>query len=406
MNGSLPATGFFDLPIEIRSEIYKHLVSSNLNKFPDPTREGHMYYKFNLQILRVNHQIHDEAIEILRRQNVFIHIDTPWAQAIEHVAVEGRVPVLAQGLPAAAFKHAHLRVAIDAPRHGFHASSSNHFLTTLDDLDTFCQFWFYQGLSYPGVNEALRLTLTVANPSPRPWSPTDENLPVEMQRKLLLPFGKIKGLDQCIVRGKVDEDVKKELRAEQELPYESPQSCLEKCAKLKDCGNTELKAGNPLKAIEFYVKAWHSIHIVVEGRRRMVWAEPFFIDSTFDSGPFKGQETSFVRIILRITLVANTILAYLNAKEYEEAAFWGKRSIDTMREHFGNRANVPNFAFPAAETWGKVFYRTGIACKNLNQMSEYKEFIAIAGDWLPNDSIVAKEKEEAGVGTRVPRMLG
>lgn len=99
---------------------------------------------------------------------------------------------------------------------------------------------------------------------------------------------------------------------------------------------------------------------------------------------------------LRIRLVANTLMAYLKLEEYEEAYFWGMRSVNLMRDAFGSAADEPRPDFVGANEWGKIYFRTALAAKEIGEMGEARALLKIAGDWLPRNKRVATEIEEWG----------
>ena len=97
---------------------------------------------------------------------------------------------------------------------------------------------------------------------------------------------------------------------------------------------------------------------------------------------------------LRIKLVANMVEVYLKLGLPIEAKFWGWRSINLVRENMGAGADIPRFDFPAAGAWGKVYYRTGVACQLLGDEAEARELFRIAADWLPNDQNAQQKRKE------------
>ncbi|KAB8360953.1 hypothetical protein FH972_024685 [Carpinus fangiana] len=376
----------FSLPPEIRDEIYAHLLSSSRVRYV--ADDGHTKFRFHGDILRVNKQIHAEAKDSFRRHNVFVRIETPWQQSEVRIQHMGRVPLIAVGTRAAEFKHFHMSVNITTVdmRH----IQPNHIIICLDDLEAFTTFWRYSSLSFHMLNPHLNLTLRLANPG---WLPKVKNttqIPKRLQRQLLLPFGIVKDLQELVIKGDFDQDIIDALQAEMKIPYPSPEFCLEECTRLKDAGNAELKAGNYRSAIQKYNEAQLAIFIIVDGRRRDVWGEDHF-KKQLQGGLYDKQIGIVVSVILRIKLVANTMHALLKLEDYTEARYWGERSIGLMREHMEDSADEPRPGFAAAAEVGKIYYRTGLACKHLGDMSKAREFLRIASHWLPNDDIVKKE---------------
>ncbi|KAI4156612.1 MAG: hypothetical protein LQ340_000159 [Diploschistes diacapsis] len=369
---------FLRLPGELRELIYLKALAPVEN-----TRDlgdGHKAYAFDLSIFRVNQQLYYEARKIFRDNNVFVVIATPWHEAQQHVRMEGFVPILATGEKARMFKDYHLGVTIDAPGHS-RKDALVRFLILVDDLKRFCNMWFYSDLGLPGLNAHLRLTLVLQDPYAPPFDPR----PVSkaLQRRLLEPFGVVKGLYHVTIKGEHYPSIEKSMRDEMAIPYKSPTACLEEAMRLKGEGNTALQGKRYREAIELYEQAFLAVHIVCEGRRRSVMADPFF-QTEITEGTFKGQYGHIARLRLRVQLVANVVHAYVNLENYEEARFWGERSINLMRQAVGGD-DEPMHEFVASKEMGKIYYRTGKACKALADFEAAKQYFRIALAHLPGD---------------------
>jgi tetratricopeptide (TPR) repeat protein len=178
------------------------------------------------------------------------------------------------------------------------------------------------------------------------------------------------------------------MRETMAIPYDTPEFCLEEATKLKDAGNVALKT-SPRRAIELYVEAFKKLHIICIGRRRSIWGDAWF-NTQISSGRFDGQHGQVVRMVLRVRLVANTVKAYLDLEEWDEAIFWGMRTINLMREAIGEE-DVAIMGFPAADEIGKIYYRTGFAYKKTGDDSEARRLLRVASEYLPNDQIIRKE---------------
>ena len=263
----------------------------------------------------------------------------------------------------------------------------------------FCRMWYYSDLNYAGdLNRYLTLTLTLRQPFAAPYD--DTVLPKRLQRKIFEPFGLVKGLNDVVVEGKHYQSLEQATREEMAVPYDTPQTCLAEAEKLIDEGNKALKKNKPKRAIELYILSFEKIHIVCIGRRRTIWGEAWY-DVQFTHEPYKDQHGQVVRLMLRVKLVANIVKAYLDMQDYEEARFWGMRSIKLMREASGWDANddrdeaVPSF--PGATEIGNIYYRTGVAQKALGERVEARNLLKIAATYLPDDDIVKRELASASL---------
>jgi hypothetical protein len=388
MGGSISNFRFLDLPGEIRNQIYEELLDVELNK--TPIDEGYWKYNHYLGILSVSKQVHAEAKDVFRKINVFCKLETPWAESQDHIHHRGRVSFLATGDKAQRFTEHHLEIAIDLPQVSMGSNAT--MLLTLQQLPKFTKMWFHSDLDRRGLNQLLCLVLRLRNPRFLAGSMDEEMLPKKLQQELMSPFGMVKELNSVSVVGKHYTSVQKAMKEAMAIPYDPPDVYLDRCSTLKDLGNEQLKAGNPKRALELYFEAFGAMHIIVAGRTRDIWADAYY-DRTICTGTFKDQSGSIVRMVLRIRLVANVIFALLKLHDYHEARFWGMRSIMYMRGALGEGADEPRTNFPAGVEWGKVYYRTGVACRELGLIPDAKSLIGIAARWLPGDEVVRRDAE-------------
>ena len=295
------------------------------------------------------------------------------------------------------FKGHSMSVVIDAPQSSMQDSESEFFVILLDDLEKFTKTWFYADLSHPGLNRFLRLTLQLRDPYTPAWD--EKRMPKWLQQKLLGPFGMVKDLRELVVQGnpKPFASVEKELRELQAVPHESAEYCLREATRKKVEGNAELNAGNYTAALKLYAEAWEAMHVVVKGRQRHIHADAFF-GRELTEEPFQGKNGQAERLILRVQLVANTTLTYLKMQDWEEARFWGMRSIRMLREAMGadERHEIAAedeavLGFPAADQMGKIYYRTALAFKELGDKTEARKLLRVASVYLPQDQSVRRE---------------
>lgn len=361
------ALRFLDFPAEIREHIYSQvLATANSRREPvDPNEPGS--YKYHLDILQVSHQVYREAKKTFQ-DNVFIKITTPWPEAIDHIRSEGKVPSVTTGVKASLFRDFHLWVFIDTPGTPYPPQHHGSFsmLICLQDLDAFTRMWHLSNLNHGGLNHHLRLKLTLQDPHV-----PDRKIPKTLQGQLLLPFGVVKDLHTFSLHGpKLLDSVQDAMNKERNMPDPSPEDCLERGSTLKDLGNQLLNTGLYREALQKYAEAFAAIHITVFDRTRIVHAEGYYVRE-LTSGAHKGMRGDYIRMVLRVQLVANIVQAYLKLEEWAEAHFWGKRSIVLFRQSVtGDESEDIGIddpqtwlnqtwpaRFPAREAMGKIFYR-------------------------------------------------
>ncbi|KAI4248779.1 MAG: hypothetical protein L6R40_000790 [Gallowayella cf. fulva] len=394
---------FLELPAEIRDQIYHEILSCNNARHPPADDDDPASYHFDLAILRTNRQIHHESKKAFQ-DNIFVKITTPWSESIDHISSDGRVPMITVGPAAESFKSFHLWVWIDAPGVGARETAYS-MVISLDDLPAFTLMWRFSNLTHGGLNPHLRLKLILQDPHV-----PDRKIPKALQMRLLQPFGLVKSLHSFSLHGAmVLPSVEEALRKEQATPEPLPEECLETATTLKDAGNKSLQAKDYPTALQYYTDAFAAIHITVSGRKRYVHADGYY-DREITSGTYTGQRSDYVRLMLRVKLVANFIQTYLKMEKWEEARFWGKRSIVLFRTSLTGRVaedldgdfdkdwvwakNSAGMGFPAKDDMGKILYRTALASRELGYEKEDLNLIQAAAIYLPNDPIVQAEKKK------------
>jgi hypothetical protein len=266
--------------------------------------------------------------------------------------------------------------------------------------------WYYSALNYESLNQHLRTTLVLADPYNE-----KKEIPLSMQKKLLLPFGNIKDLDSVLVLG-YDPGLDQELRRLMDIPYDSPQKCCEDATALLEAGDRAIVESRPSEALQLYTKSFHAIHILIDGRERRVLADHFFHHHIHD-GRYKGQSGTTVRIILRIMLVSRFVNAYLKLHQYSEAAFWGMRSICIMRDTIGRDFEDFLAEITGMHDAGILYVRTSIAMHRLEEANapdlityydtdgfgKSEKLLYTAGQFLKGDnrSLIKKELQDHGM---------
>ena len=390
---------FLNFPPEIREQVYHHLLCSASSRQDTGLGDGSAHYDFKLDILLTNRQIHHEAKKVFQ-DNIFVKITTPWPEALGHISSEGKVPIVAAGSNAATFKDFHLWVFIETPPDNFvHGTYS--MLICLEDLDLFTRTWRYSNLNHPGLNTHLCLKLTLQDPHV-----PDRKIPKTLQTRLLIPFGDIKDLQSFVVQGqRLLPSVKETLTKAQAEPEPTLEQCLERATSLKEDGNKAMQSGEYREALQTYIEAFAAIHIRVQGRSRHIYADGYYVREVV-SGVYKGERGDYIRMVLRIKLVANVILAYLKLENWTEAHFWGKRSIVLFRQGMTGSlsqeieddvspswaADAATMNIPAKPEMGKIFYRTALASRALGKTADVTTLITAAAIYLPYDATVQAAK--------------
>jgi len=364
---------FLRLPLELRQQVYGLYFDANDRLDPDALGGGGGMYNFEFKILRVSKQIYQEARAVWRRDNVFVKLETPWPtagedlyhsmwykldlnQTVHHISHEGLVPIVAAGRRADKFTQYTGRVLINAPQHDVTVAEYTIILL-LDDLPKFTNIWYYSALGHPNLNPLLYLTFSLHDPD----FPTDSKpFPLNLQNKLLLPFETVRCLAGTAFVG-YDSSVVAKLRHLMEAPYPTVQESCEQAASLTDAGDVLLASPQTVQqAIDAYTSAFDAIHIKIQGRKRRVLADGFFDDMILE-GRFANMPGDYVRVVLRLRLVAGMVLAYLRLGRPHDAAFWGMRTIRLVRERIDFDREDWDLHFEGAIDMWHIHARTGTA---------------------------------------------
>ncbi|KAF2029490.1 hypothetical protein EK21DRAFT_67513 [Setomelanomma holmii] len=380
---------FLSLPLELREAVYSLYFKPADRLVRNESLESQGYYggvyDFDFNLYKVNRQVYEESKRVWKRENVFVKIATPWPSAgmyrvyimaedgnevlVNHISSEGLVPIVCTSTRADVFTAHHALVQITAP---FHQAVPEHTVVVLlDDLHLFTQTWYYSALSYPMLNDRLSTAFVLGDPDATPGdtTPAGSKLSIALQKRLLLPFEAVKGLYHTEISNYAP-DVAQELKRRMAIPIPSLQHCCESAHNLMVQGNVLLPS-NPQESLESYIKAFRAIHILIHNRTRRVLADVFFHEG-IESGRFAGQTGMTVRVVLRLKLVARVILAYLKLGKWDDAAFWGMRSIRIMRESMDTDFEDFLSEFIGGEDVALIYVRTGVAFWSME--SEMKQY--------------------------------
>ena len=210
-----------------------------------------------------------------------------------------------------------------------------------------------------------------------------------------------------------------------EEPEVTPEDCIERAIDSVSNAETAMDDQAWDKARLAYMAAFDSIHVFHHGRRREIKCEHFY-NVELRTGRFTGQYAHYVRIMLRIQLVASVMECYLKLKDYEEALFWGRRSILTFkrsttypRSELLENDPVPQertqrmadrhwlidkdwdafmkaaceVSFAGKPDMGLIFYRTAVAGRAVRKRDdeEVQALIKAAMAFRPEDELVRTE---------------
>ncbi|KAF1364246.1 hypothetical protein EJ07DRAFT_162083 [Lizonia empirigonia] len=353
---------FLALPLELREHIYSLYFRPADRLRKSATLESRGFYGgvygFEFGLYGTSRLVYREARRVWRREVRMVKVATPWPGAVNHISSEGLVPIVCTDLRADLVNDHHALIQISAP---FHQAAPEHTVVLLlDDLPLFTQTWYYSALSHPMLNDRLSTAFVLRDPDMDDLDSGDEkDVPLALQRKLLLPFSQVKGLYSMDIEG-FNKTVAHELRTAMAIPPPTLQHSCESATALLQAGDALLAQGAASAALASYKQAFHAIHILVHGHTRRVLADTFF-HGTIRAGRYAGHTGMTVRVILRLQLVARTVAAYLAQRAFADAAFWGMRSVRIMAEAMDSEFEDFLADLVGGDDVGLIFVRTAIA---------------------------------------------
>lgn len=189
----------FDLPAEVRMEIFRRLLLTRYTERAAPYKP-HIPHALQPAILRVCYQFRQEAGDVLYRENVLIHVITNYPNLVYDLRTAG-LSSIAIGHQAKVFAHYSLRVHLLFQ--GLRLDDY-HFMIAVEDLPLFCSlFWLLKVRR----DHQLSLHLTVLSPF--------HDLPpsIAKQESLILPFHQLWHIACAAIDGFVDHGIAARLRA-------------------------------------------------------------------------------------------------------------------------------------------------------------------------------------------------
>ncbi|MCJ1454687.1 hypothetical protein MMC28_005040 [Mycoblastus sanguinarius] len=387
MSSVVPPTklSIFGLPVELRNEIYRNLLSTRRTKVN--LGLGRACYSLQVAILRVNHQIYDESNKIFQ-ENRFICISTPWSAFKADVLTQGKFPLIAEDEKALFFKNWHLIILLDWMGDP-HTGVFYNFLTCLEDLPLLCKLLFYTGCQSDNFNSLMHITLELKDPHAESEATA---LPKALQESLLMPFAILKGLDGVTIKGSKLKSVEKKLRKALQIPNPTAAGYLEEAAKLKDAGNAAFRAGDYAQSIRLYVNAYEAMHFVIDGKRFAIMLDCYFASNLLNEGRFARQRGDLIRHQLGSRLSWNIIQAYIKLEDWDQAYYWGERAISDI-EYANVQQSIldgtPNLITNSEKA--KVYYRMFLVAKRLDNKQVWARSLMKAAIYTPKDKLIRRE---------------
>ncbi|KAI9729433.1 MAG: hypothetical protein M1834_006814 [Cirrosporium novae-zelandiae] len=369
---------FLDFPGELRNQVYRELLTTKAVKKVWPC--GHHTYKFHMAVLRTNHQIFEEAMAIFET-NVFIHIETMSSGLVDMMRYACFHFIQIGEKADIGVSDSYLSVDIFCLQERCE-DTSFHFITCLEDLPEMCQILVYEGLGIPGFNEQLTLEVQLCN-----WNDAFDPVSESLQRSLLMPFARLKDLNELQLHGPWNKTILKDFRKALKTREPTMEEKLYGAISLKDDGNDALKACNYELAIQKYLEAFEITHTTVTDYSLIVRVESHF-DQILSNGKHGGENGAYVRYLLYFRLTSNIILTYTKLGEYQKAIHWGNSQVEEMKRDSLREDPRDHLVQPKDEA--KFWYRLALACKGAFKYNQALRALHTAMQQLPGDRLIGR----------------
>ncbi|CAD6589932.1 MAG: hypothetical protein ASARMPREDX12_004079 [Alectoria sarmentosa] len=379
-----PRANFLSLPLELRNEIYRHLLSTRRTR--NDLGLGRARYSLQTAILATSQRIYAEASKVLQ-ENRFINITTLWTTFKQDVLVQGKFPIIAERKGKVPYRDFHRLVVLDFMGDANETVFYN-YLTCQDDLPQLCKLLFYASCQGPNFSSMLHVTLMLINPDVR----AKTGVPKALQESFMMPFAILKGLHGLTIKGDRNKEVETALRKAMSVPNPTAAEYLESAAALKDAGNAAFKAGDYARSIRIYIQAYEAMHFIVDGQRFAIMLDGYFASNTLTGGRFDGQRGDLVRHHLGSQLNWNIQQAHLKLEQWPQAYLWGERAISDL-EYANVQQSVldgtPNLVTGAEQA--KVYWRMAVASKALDRKQVWARSLMKASMFAPQDRAIRRE---------------
>lgn len=374
--------GFFDLPLELREDIYGYLLLTSRTKVYNSLL--HPRYKLHLALIGVNRQVHDEA-QVVFSRNQFVLIQA-WPKFKGNLIIPNKFPLVSEDAQAKAFRQPHLTVALQygTCRCG---QTMDTYVSCAEDVAQFCRLLYFFDRQKRGFCRGLSLSLTIQD-----WCegrPTVSSR--AMQESLLMPFALLKDLASFQLHGSNLDLVEEKLIKAMKVPNPTTTDLLESAIKWKLEGNAAFKNGDYALSIQKYTQAYASMETVVSGPIYRSLLDGWFAHTPL-TGKLADQRGDLLRHQLGSQLNWNILQAYLSLQDWRKAYLWGERAISDIefanvhqRIHDGDK----NLITEAEKA--KVYLRMMIACQKIGNHAGAEECFNKATMYAPSNSAISFE---------------
>lgn len=411
---------FLDLPLEVRNDIYNVILCTppppelwpleQQDIVGLPRKDSYLCHPLETQILRVNHQVHFEAKDVMLRGNQFIHVRVRHshniASFVQQMLRSRQIPIRvieheSRGLHLKGFVMTYLIDWVEEiPLHAVHLPLDDvEFMILRRDLDVFCETLAFLGTATMAkFDEGSRHTVEIHNPFDGTLSP---DFMSEMnQERLLQPFcDHFRGFKSVSIYGhvspRVSEAVQKCLAKEP-----SPEEVLAEVQHVKDLGNSFFRQKEFHKAAAAYWTACHKAQAV---KSRSSWSH---IRTQGGVSFVHALAELYFQICLN---AAQNMMAYLRHiyDTYDPICHREGR----IAEQYINTAKRISQVFdsvwvPTLAQMAKANYRMACVQRAMGNVQEAKIWIDQARLQAPSDQIIRREAEEIEAETRARAGLG
>ncbi|KAI9777135.1 MAG: hypothetical protein M1835_005320 [Candelina submexicana] len=374
---------FLRLPGEIRNQIYRLLLTSK--DVRRTVENGAPIYEFTPSILRVNRQIHDEAIGILYLENRFVGI-TATCGRLRHIVIDNFLPRISMGDSTKShnFPQQALEVQVHSSPTPVKYEKTFALLILLEDLPAFCaMLWMCCGVcKHIGKDGVIDLRIPYSHP-PRL---------IEEQRQLLLPFTRIHSFNKVNITGTVNPSLVRDLvtAITGRRTYVAEQ-IVGDALRMDEEVNAALVAKDHPTSLFKSRQAFAILTEITHPRFRGSYYP--LLSTTVNGGPFNGKQFIYVIKELGFKMIITLAFIYIRMEDWEKARALAEHTSTKIRSRFQ----------PSKKDMGRLIVMQAVASEGIGEFERAEKEFGHALTFLPNERMIVRKLMDLRLKLRMRR---
>lgn len=255
------------LPIEIRTEVYRNLLSTQYTKHLSVSRQlpihaklwpGHAYH-LEPAILQTSRQVHNEASTVLYHENLFVRVRSTKKNLGRLMNLKG-IHVFLEGRKAETFKHCAMSVNFDRLNTALRIKSQEDepcYVIASTDLQLLCQSLLIQHTVIGSVFKHYEFRVTIHRMCDDMLSKTPAQ--TSSQRRLLEPFTVLHGVSHFAITGPANTEYCASIIEQVSRMAPAVEECFSSAIELRDKGHEYVLQNDLEGAVKVYELAFSQL---------------------------------------------------------------------------------------------------------------------------------------------------